>query len=595
MPATPLVPRRFSLSRSTPAHPDSQPHAPSLEAQAIRKLQRIVDSALSHLELDALLDELVARIQEALEVDTCVILLLDEARSELVATAARGLEEEVERGVRVPLGRGFAGRVASERQPVVLDDLEHADIVNPLLREKGLQSLLGAPLLVRGHVLGVVHVGSLEPREFSLADIDLLQLAASRAALAIGHSRAYEAERRARAEVEASRERLAKLQSITDAALAYLELDELLAELTARISNALEVDTCAILLLDQERNELVARAARGLEEEVELSVRIPVGKGFAGRVAAERRPVVLDDVNQGNVLNPLLREKGVKSLLGAPLLTRGRVLGVVHVGCLRHRRFLPEDVELLQLAADRAALGLERALVHEQLLRLEELKQEFVATAAHELRTPASVLIGVAMTLRERSESLSEDTRTQLLELLYDASTRLGNLLEELLDFSRVESRMLVTESSAVTLRPLLEDVGREVAPAGIEGLEVEVPHDFVLVTDESILRRVLANLLKNALVHGKPPICVHVDRGEDHATLTIEDRGPGVPQAFVDRLFDPFSRASPAEGKPGAGLGLAIAHSYSRRLGGELTYESAEPTGARFSLRLPQPASAHA
>src|SRR5690348_1027420 len=170
MPATPLVPRRFSLSSSSQPDPDSQADAARLEAESTRKLQRIVDSALSHLELGALLDELVARIQEVLEVDTCVILLVDEARHELVATAARGLEEEVERGVRIPLGRGFAGRVASERQPVVLDDLEHADIVNPLLREKGLQALLGAPLLARGEVLGVVHVGSLEPREFSLAD-----------------------------------------------------------------------------------------------------------------------------------------------------------------------------------------------------------------------------------------------------------------------------------------------------------------------------------------------------------------------------------------------------------------------------------------
>src|SRR5438874_3651711 len=161
MRAGPLVPRRFSRPRPSATL--------DVETEARLKLQPIVDSALAHLELDALLDELLARIQEALEVDTCVILLLDQETNELVATAARGLEEEVERGVRVPLGAGFAGRVASERQPVVLDDLEHAEVVNPLLREKGLRALLGAPLLAHGEVLGVVHVGSLEPREFSLA------------------------------------------------------------------------------------------------------------------------------------------------------------------------------------------------------------------------------------------------------------------------------------------------------------------------------------------------------------------------------------------------------------------------------------------
>jgi signal transduction histidine kinase len=582
MRASPLVPRRFSK----PSHLS----AVHVETEAWLKLQPIVDSALAHLELDALLDELLIRIQEALDVDTCVILLLDKRANELVATAARGLEEEVERGVRVPLGAGFAGRVASERQPVVLDDLEQADIVNPLLREKGLRALLGAPLLAHGEVLGVVHVGSLEPREFTLADIDLLQLAADRAALAISHSRAFEAERRARAGSEASRDRLAKLQAVTDAALGHLDLDQLLAELLVRIADALSVDTCAILLLDEDRKELVARAARGIEEEVERGVRIPLGKGFAGRVAAERRPVILDDVDHADVLNPILRQKGIKSLLGAPLLARGRVLGVVHVGTLTPRKFGPADVELLELAADRAALGLERALVHEQLVGLEDLKQEFVSTAAHELRTPASIIIGAAATLRQRRGSLDEETTTQLVDVLCDASGRLGHLIEELLDFSRVESRMLSLDSRPVELRPLIEDVAREVSPSGCEGLEIAVSDDVVLVSDGAVLRRILANLLRNSVLHGRPPIRVGVSQRAGEATVTVEDRGPGVPDGFVGRLFDPFARATSAEGKPGAGLGLAIADSYSRRLGGELVYEEAQPTGARFSLHIPQP-----
>src|SRR5581483_7660997 len=83
---------------------------------------------------------------------------------ELVAHAALGIEEEVERGVRVPLGRGFAGRVAADRQPIVLADVDHADVLNPILREKGIKSLLGVPLLLEGSVIGVLHVGSLVPR-----------------------------------------------------------------------------------------------------------------------------------------------------------------------------------------------------------------------------------------------------------------------------------------------------------------------------------------------------------------------------------------------------------------------------------------------
>src|SRR6476620_12166687 len=113
---------------------------------------------------------------------------------------------------------------------------------------------------------------------------------------------------------------LARLQAVTDAALSHLELDELLAELLQRIHSILDVDTCAILLLDEASNELVARAAVGIEEEDEPGVRIPVGGGFAGRIAAERRPIVLPDVDHAHVLNPILREKGIKTLLGVPLI-----------------------------------------------------------------------------------------------------------------------------------------------------------------------------------------------------------------------------------------------------------------------------------
>src|SRR5215212_9243122 len=146
-------------------------------------------------------------------------------------------------------------------------------------------------------------------------------------------------------------ERLRRLQALTDAALAHLELEELLASLLVRARDMLDADTCAVLLLAEQANELVARAAVGIEEEVEQGVRIPVGRGFAGRVAAEARPVVLDDVDHADVLNPILRQKGIKSLLGVPLIAHGDVLGVLHVGTLAPREFGKKDVELLQLAA----------------------------------------------------------------------------------------------------------------------------------------------------------------------------------------------------------------------------------------------------
>jgi putative methionine-R-sulfoxide reductase with GAF domain len=151
---------------------------------------------------------------------------------------------------------------------------------------------------------------------------------------------------------------LADIQTVTDAALARMETAELLNELLDRVRVILDVDTAAVLLMNSLGERLVAVAARGLEEEVRQGVQIPVGKGFAGRIAAQREPVILDQVDHTNVLNPILREKGITSLLGVPLLVEGRVIGVLHVGSLERRSFDLSDTELLQMVGDRIALAI---------------------------------------------------------------------------------------------------------------------------------------------------------------------------------------------------------------------------------------------
>ncbi len=152
-------------------------------------LVRLSDPALSELDFDRLLDELLVRVRDLLGVDTAAILLLDDERKQLVARAAKGIEEEVEQGVRIPIGGGFAGRIAQERVGIFIADVDHADILNPILREKGIRSLLGVPLIVEGELIGVLHVGSLTPREFDLRDLAVLDLAAARAAPAIERAR----------------------------------------------------------------------------------------------------------------------------------------------------------------------------------------------------------------------------------------------------------------------------------------------------------------------------------------------------------------------------------------------------------------------
>ena len=166
-----------------PADPTAEP------IEELRRSYRFSDPVLSELALEPLLDTLLIRIQEALAVDTVAILLYEANSDQLVARAAKGIEEEVERGVRIPLGRGFAGRIAAERVAIFIADVDHADVMNPILREKRIASLLGVPLIFEGGLVGVLHVGSLTPRTFDPRDVAVLQLAAARAAPAIEHAR----------------------------------------------------------------------------------------------------------------------------------------------------------------------------------------------------------------------------------------------------------------------------------------------------------------------------------------------------------------------------------------------------------------------
>jgi K+-sensing histidine kinase KdpD len=395
-------------------------------------------------------------------------------------------------------------------------------------------------------------------------------------AVAIERGRLFEAERRAR-------ERLEQVQAVTDVALAHLDLDELLGELLDRIRAILATDTAAILLLDVERRELVARAAVGIEEEVEQGVRIPLGGGFAGRIAAERQPLFLPDVDHADVLNPLLRAKGIKSLLGVPLVAHGDVLGVLHVGTLAPHDFGPDETELLQMVAERAALAIEKARLHRELVEVDELRANFVAFASHELRTPATSVFGVLATLHGRGDELPEEQRRQLVEVGYEQGARLTRLLERLLDLSRLDATAIALKPRPLVLRNLLAETlsNSTVDP---DTVRLEVPAELAIVADPLVLDRVISNLLVNAARHGSPPVVVAAAQRDGHLRISVEDAGPGIPEQLRPRIFERFGRGDDAQG---SGLGLTIAQTFFAQHNGTIECAS-EPGNTAFTILLP-------
>lgn len=156
-------------------------------------------------------------------------------------------------------------------------------------------------------------------------------------------------------DTSAADDRWRRIESVTDATLVHLNVEDLLAELLERVRSLFEVDTAVVLLLDASARDLIATAASGIEAEVRQGVHIPVGEGFAGRIAADKKPVILEQIDHTTVVNPILRQRGIRALLGVPLLSSARVIGVLHVGTLGARRFTHEDVKLLEVVADRIA------------------------------------------------------------------------------------------------------------------------------------------------------------------------------------------------------------------------------------------------
>ncbi|HEY2106408.1 MAG TPA: PAS domain S-box protein, partial [Candidatus Binataceae bacterium] len=170
-------------------------------ASKLRRLQSVTDSALPELTLDQMLHELLDRLRAAVQGDTATVLLLEPGGRELMPVASVGLEEEIGAGVRIPPGMGIAGRIASSNGGMIFNDLTGVEVVSPLVRRR-IKSLVGAPLKIEESVIGVIHVGSETPREFTEEHLDLIRLVAHRAALAIERTRLHENERAARAAAE---------------------------------------------------------------------------------------------------------------------------------------------------------------------------------------------------------------------------------------------------------------------------------------------------------------------------------------------------------------------------------------------------------
>jgi len=386
------------------------------------------------------------------------------------------------------------------------------------------------------------------------------------------------------------------LQQGTGTALTQLPLDDLLAELLRRTSDILGADAGAILLIEPGAEALAVHATVGVEPALAQGVRIPVGRGVKGRIAAEGQPILLDEVDSSELNSPLLLGPGIVSLLGAPLLHNSQIVGVL-VTCSRQpHHFNAGDVHLLQLMADQVAIAVDHARLLEEaaetaaLRRAQELQSVLLSSLSHDFRTPLT-------SIKARAEELLAQHANPDPEAIHEALTeinqevdRLTRFVARLLDLSRLEAGDM---SPRFEWCSLTEVIDRVLESQNLERrIHVELPAYLPdLYTDEVMVEQILINLVENAdkFSPAGASIDLVVEVKNNQVRLDVSDRGLGVPPADRERIFEKFYRvAGPGHPTPGRGVGLAIARGFAQALQGSLEYVSRPGGGSIFVLTLP-------
>lgn len=378
-----------------------------------------------------------------------------------------------------------------------------------------------------------------------------------------------------------------------------------LAAIVSIVARALEADAVAFLILDEATGELVTQpGAFGLESD-ESFYRVPLTdeRSSSVRVFKTRRPFVTGDAQADpGVLVRYAKLWEIHSLMVVPLVLEDRCIGVMRVGSKRRDAFGTEQLSLVSVIAEEAAIIVETAILNrrlsqtaEQLAALNRLKDEFVSTVSHEFKTPLTTITGFLSVLLDGDAGALNEQQMRFLNIAKAAAKRLSGLVSDLLDLSRLEG------GARMEIRPL--DLGRLAAasvethqPAAAEGgktLSCEAPVALPpALGDERWLGLVLDNLVSNAIKFTAPGGRVRVrlqDKGE-FLMASVSDDGIGIPPQDREKVFERFYRASNRSevNAPGTGLGLAIAKDVIDKHAGKIWLESELGKGTTVHFVVP-------
>jgi signal transduction histidine kinase len=378
-----------------------------------------------------------------------------------------------------------------------------------------------------------------------------------------------------------------------------LVLEDAFGAFIREVRGLVPFDRIAVVLVEGDRLEVLATAGEGARKVFPPGTSGPIAGSIFEAIRSGRTVYRRDMLDERHPEERELVRLGLRSRLTAPLLVGSTAVGLISFVRREAEAFSAEEVELVSLIGRLAATAVQNIRAYdaehrtvEELRRLSALRADFVSLVSHELRSPMAAVIGAAQTLQQRWRELSPEQRASFLALIAGETSRLADLIADVLDTSRIEAGTFTYKFDDLDLGDLAEEA---VASASIG--QDEVPVEAVLHRplptvrgDRARLRQVLANLIDNAVKWSRGGELVEVDVSTRNGRLVVgvRDRGPGIPREEHGVIFEKFGRAKGGAGRSGTGLGLFIARSIAEAHGGTVEVRSAPGQGATFILTLP-------
>ena len=562
-------------------------------------------------DLQGVLAAVVESARRLCRADTAQIYLLEEGIFK-VAVAIGASDEYRDYLAQHPIVADratLAGRVALDRRAQQIPDaLADPEYGRPdVQRLGGFRTTLGVPMLVEDEVVGVLSLWRRAVDPFSERAIELVTTFAAQAGIAIRSVDLVQALKNRTSELAVKVDQLEALRQIGQAVSSNLDLDALLTSIVAHSVQLSDTDGGSLLEYDEDQREFRIRGVFGTEPELLKAlqgIRITLDDTLVGRVCRDRQPRGVADLEETELDVHLeqLHVAGWRSVLAVPMLHEGSIVGALVVRRRRTGDFSADTIDILQTFASQSALAIVNARLFRELEQKSgELqvasrhKSEFLASMSHELRTPLNAVIGFSEVLLQRMFGDLNDRQDEYVRDILESGRHLLELLNDVLDLSKVEAGRMELEPTVFSVQPALEyslTLVRERAAAHAISLRLEVDDSAnVIETDELRFRQVVLNLASNAVKfsHDGGEVVIRAWREDDELRVTVADKGIGVPPEDRERIFESFQQSGRHTGQnEGTGLGLTLCRRIVELAGGRMWLDSEVGAGSVFGFSIP-------